>query len=319
MLTKPIIKIPKVVVIGGGTGVFTVLSGLRKYNLDLTAIVSMADDGGSSGTLREEFGILPPGDARRALVALAHTDNQMLSELFNYRFTEGRLTGHAFGNLLLTALERITGSFEGALSEAGRILNVRGRVIPVTLDKVRLCAKLEDGTVVRGETNIDIPKHDPRLRVKKIYLEPRAKGNKNAVRVLKEADLIVMGPGDLFTSVLPNLLVRGVPVAIRKSKAKKVFVVNTMTKVGETNSFKVNDFLFEVEKYLGRGVLNYIVVNTKKPPHTRLVEYEREGKIMVGTGSLSSKPIPILGNFIRTSGFVRHDPEKLSKVLVSLL
>ena len=310
---------PKIVVIGGGTGVFTVLSGLRNYPVDLTAVISMSDDGGSTGALREEFGILPPGDVRRALVALAHTDNRLLSELFNYRFEEGQLKGHAFGNIMLTALERMTGNFESALDEAGRILNVRGRVIPVTLDNIRLCAELENGKIVKGETNIDIPKHDPNIKIKKVYLEPKAYGNQRAFDSILEANLVILGPGDLFTSVIPNLLVKGVPTAIKKSKAKKVYVVSSMTKPGETNGFSANDFLDTLEKYLGTGVLDYIVINTKKPSPVRLKDYTAEGKMMVETGDLPLKPMPVFGDFIRKSGFVRHDPDKLAKVLVSLI
>jgi len=320
---------PKIVVIGGGTGVFTVLSGLRNYPVDLTAIISMSDDGGSTGALREEFGILPPGDVRRALVALAHTDNRLLSELFNYRFEEGQLKGHAFGNIMLTALERMTGNFESALDEAGRILNVQGRVIPVTLDNIRLCAELENGEIVKGETNIDIPKHDPNIRIKKVYLEPKTYANPRAMDSILKADLVILGPGDLFTSVVPNLLVKGIPTAIKKSKAKKVYVVSSMTKPGETNNFSANDFLNVLEKYLGTGILDYIVINTKKPPLPRLKDYTTEGKMMVeaenlpgatGNGqTIPPKPTPIYGDFIRKSGFVRHDPEKLARVLVSLI
>ena len=319
MFGMPQNKNPKIVVIGGGTGVFTVLSGLRKYPVDLTAIISMADDGGSTGVLREEFGILPPGDVRRALVALAGADDRMLSDLFNYRFEQGKLGGHSFGNLMLTALERITGSFEEALEEAGRILNVQGQVIPVTLDNMRLSAELENGQIIKGEVNIDIPKHDPRLKIKKVFLDSRARANKRAIEAIISADLVILGPGDLFTSIVPNLLVEGIPGAIKKSKAEKVFVVNTMTKPGETFEFTASDFLTTLEKYLGRGVLDYVVVNNKKPASVRLKEYEAEGKKMVEAGNLPRKPTPILGDLIRTSGFVRHDPEKLAKVLVSLL
>lgn len=312
-------KNKKIVVIGGGTGVFTVLSGLRTYPLDLTAIISMSDDGGSTGILREEFGILPPGDVRRALVALSHTDDRMLSDLFNYRFEEGGLRGHTFGNIMLTALERLTGSFENALTEAGRILNVRGDVIPVTLENIRLCAELEDGQRIKGETNIDIPKHNSNLKIKNVYLEPGAKANRRATDAILAADMVVLGPGDLYTSVVPNLLVTGIPAAIKKSKAKKVFVVSSMIKAGETNGFTAKDFLSVIEKYLGRNVLDYIIVNTKKPAPARLVRYLGEGKAMVEPGNLPSRPLAILGDFIRRSGFVRHDPERLAQVLVSLL
>lgn len=310
---------PKVVVIGGGTGVFTVLSGLRKYPLDLTAVISMADDGGSTGVLREEFGILPPGDVRRVLVAMSHSDDRLLSDLFSYRFTEGGLRGHSFGNIMLTALERITGSFDQAIGEAARILGVRGTVLPVTLDNVRLCAKLENGSVIRGETNIDIPKHDARLKIKKLFLDPQASVNKKAREAIISADMIVMGPGDLYTSVVPNLIVRGVREAIRKSRAKKIYVVNLMTKWGETNGFAAQDFMGTIEKYIGLGQLDYAIINSKRPSADRLKLYEKESAEFVAADSLGSKPTPILGDFIRRQGFIRHDPDKLARVLVSLI
>ncbi|MBI2637409.1 MAG: YvcK family protein, partial [Candidatus Sungbacteria bacterium] len=190
----PANKTKKVVVIGGGTGVFTVLSGLRAYPIELSAIVSMADDGGSSGVLREEFGILPPGDVRRVLVALSHTEDRLVSDLFNYRFQQGNLKGHTFGNIMLTALERLTGSFEDAVYEAGRLLNIRGSVLPVTLSNVRLGALLENGKKIFGEKNIDIPKHDPKLKIKKIFLTPRAKANARAVEKILAADCVIIGP-----------------------------------------------------------------------------------------------------------------------------
>lgn len=310
---------PRIVVIGGGTGVFTVLSGLRKYSLDLSAVVSMADDGGSTGVLREEFGVLPPGDIRRVLVAMAHADNRLLSELFNYRFAEGGLKGHAFGNIMLTALTRLTGSFEDAIYEASRILRVRGTVIPVTLDNVRLCAKLENGTVIRGETNIDIPKHDGRLRIKKLWLDPVARLNKKAHKAILAADMVVIGPGDLYTSILPNLVVGGMREAIQKSKAKKVYVVNLMTKWGETNGFSAADFVHAVEGRLGKGVFHYALINSKRPTLQRLRHYEKESAEFVIAGDLPRKPMAVFGDFLRHRGFVRHDPEKLAKVLVSLL
>lgn len=309
----------KVVVIGGGTGVFTVLSGLKKYPLELSAVISMADEGGSTGVLREEFGILPPGDVRRALVALANADDRLLSDLFNYRFVEGGLKGHAFGNIMLTALERLTGSFEAALEEAGRVLNIQGKVIPVTLDASRLSAELEDGTFIEGESNIDIPKHNAELRIKRVFLRPPAAGNKRAVEAIRDADLIVLGPGDLFTSVIPNLLALGIPAAIKKSRGVKVFVASTVTKPGETSHFTAKDFLDEIERYLGKGILDYIVINTKTPSLARIKQYEEEGREMVLPGKLSQRPTPLFGDFIRRSGFVRHDPDRLARVLVSLL
>lgn len=312
-------KNPKVVVIGGGTGVFTALSGLKKYPLDLIAIISMSDDGGSTGVLREEFGILPPGDIRRAIVAMAHADHRLLADLFNYRFEEGGLRGHTFGNIMLTALERLTGSFETAVDEASRLLGVRGQILPVTLSNVRLCAELENGEVIRGETNIDIPKHDGSVPIKKVWLEPEARANIRALRAIREAEMIVLGPGDLYSSVIPNLLVRGIPEAIQRSRAKKIYAVSLMTKWGETNGFTAGDFISAIEKYLGKGVLDYAVINTKEPSPERLKLYEAESARFVEADNLPAKPVPIFGDFLRRRGFIRHDPEKFAKVLVSLL
>ncbi len=309
----------KVVVLGGGTGVFTVLSGLRKYPLDLSAVVSMADDGGSTGVLREEFGILPPGDVRRVLVAMSHSDDRILSDLFNYRFEQGGLKGHTFGNIMLTALERICGSFEDAVDEAARILGVHGRVFPVTLENIKLCAELENGTIVRGESNIDIPKHDGSLRIKNIFTEPVARVSKGAREALLKADLIVIGPGDLYTSIVPNLVVRGVSEAIKKSKAKKLYIVNLMTKWGETTGFQAVDFVKVIEKYIGKNILDFVVVNSKQPSVERLRLYEKESAEYVSPEGLNNQPTPILGEFVRSKGFVRHDPDRLAKMIVSLL
>lgn len=316
-LTKK--KNPKVVVIGGGTGVFTVLSGLREYPVDLTAVVSMADSGGSSGVLREEFGILPPGDVRRALVALASSDKKILSDLFNYRFSEGGLNGHAFGNVMLTALERVTGGFMNAVKEAGALLGVQGAVLPVTLNRVSLLAELKDGTIIRGETNIDIPKHNGAIAIDRVWLEPEAEIAPGVARALGAADLIVIGPGDLYTSVIPNLLVRGVPEAIRKARAKKAYVVNIMTKWGETYGFGAGDFVRAVESYLGKNVLDYAVVNTGRVSSERLSRYEEEHAALVRGGHLPGGIKTIQANLIRSRGFIRHDPAKLARVLVSLI
>src|SRR3989338_5845660 len=248
----------KIVVIGGGTGVFTVLSGLKYHFNNLTAIVTMADDGGSTGFLREEFGILPPGDIRRALIALSSSDadNKVLSDLFNYRFQEGAgLSGHSFGNLMITALERITGSFNRAIEEASKIQSVQGRVLPVTLGKTKLFAELEDDRVIEGESNIDIPKHGGSIKIRKVWLQPQPSINSEAKKIILSAYGIVIGPGDLYTSLIPNLLLKGMRQTLQQARGKKIYFVNLMTKFGETECFKASDFLKIVEKYLGKNVL----------------------------------------------------------------
>ena len=313
----------KVVVIGGGTGVFTVLTGLKDYPYHLGAIVSMADDGGSTGSLREEFGILPPGDVRRALVALAASDNKIVSELFNYRFAqESSLRGHSLGNLLLTALEHITGSFDKGLKEAVKILNIKGDVIPVTFTKTKLMAKLEDGTEITGETNIDIPKHDGNLKITNIYLSPDATATKDALMAIATADAIILGPGDSYTSIIPNLLVKEISSAIKNSKAKKIYIVNIMTKYGETNSFTAMDFVTKLEKYLGKNVLDFVVVNTEKLYGEILERYREEKTDFVAFSKkmFTSESYKVVeGKFLRRGKFLRHNPKKLAATLASII
>lgn len=313
----------KVVVIGGGTGVFTLLTGLKKYFEAPTAIVTMADDGGSTGVLREDFGILPPGDVRRALVALSESDNEMLSTLFNYRFDAGKgLKGHSFGNLILTALERITGRFDKAIEEAGKLLAVNGRVIPVALRPTRLSVELENGAIIRGETNIDVPKHDGRLQIMKAWLTPGVPANKEALRAIAAADLIVIGPGDLYTSIIPNLLARGIPAALKSTRGKVAYMVNLMTKFGETNGFRAADFVQTVERYTGPGVLDYIVLNNHRPSPARLRAYTEEGANYVKSNlspAASERWIPINADLLRPRGFLRHDPDKTARILRRLV
>lgn len=313
----------KVVVIGGGTGVFTVLTGLKEYPYHLSAVVSMADDGGSTGKLREEFGVLPPGDIRRALIALADTDTKVLSELFNYRFEKkSSLKGHSLGNLLLTALERITGGFDLGVKEAGKILNVKGEVIPVSLTPTKLHALLENGEEIIGETNIDVPKHNGNLKIKKLFLKPDIKAHSDAIKAIKKADVVILGPGDLYTSIIPNLLARGICKALKESNAKKVFIINIMTKFGETNNFKTSDFINEIEKYLGKDIIDTVIVNTEKPKGKILMRYKEQKDNFVEHDQkwFKDKKIKVeKGELLRDGQFLRHDPEKLAKKLASIV
>lgn len=309
----------KVVFIGGGTGGFTVLTGLREYPYALSAIVSMADDGGSTGVLREEFGTLPAGDIRRALIALSDSNKKVLSELFNFRFgEETSLKGHSMGNLLLTALEKITGDFAGAIKEAGDVLNIKGEVIPVTLTPTRLYANLTDGTTVAGETNIDIPKHDATIEIKDIFLKPEVTANPEALNVIEKADVIILGPGDVYTSILPNLVVRGITDAIKESRAKLIYNVNIMTKFGETNHFKAHDFVERMEDYIGREKINVITVNTEKPTGEVVERYKKENVEFV-ENDLDGDTRLVTGDFLREGMFLRHDSEKLAKALAGII
>jgi len=309
-----------IAVIGGGTGIFSVLSGLKEYeDINLSAIVSMADDGGSTGVLRENFGVLPPGDIRRALIALSQSQ-ELLCDLFTYRFKNGNVRGHNFGNLFITALSKMEGDFEKGLKKASTLLNVKGEVIPVTLGDTRLCAELENGQVIKGETNIDIPKHDGNLKIKKAYLKPPCKINPNAKKSILKADLIIIGPGDLYTSVIPNLVVEGIPEVIKKSKAKTLYFCNLMTKFGETNNFNASDFVKVIEEYLGKRVLDYVVVNNNRPSQARIKKYEKENAEFVEKNGMKDKNFKVIeADLIRDSGYVRHDPQKTAKVAMNLL
>ncbi len=309
-----------IVTIGGGSGTFMVLSALKQHPVNLAAIVTMADDGGSTGSLRDQYGVLPPGDIRRALVALSE-ESETLRELFNYRFKHGGLDGHSFGNLFLSALEKVTGSFSLAIEEASRILNVRGEVVPVTYDDVRLCARLTNGKIIRGETNIDIPKQPSRPGIAEVWLEPEARLNAAARRVLHNANLIIIGPGDLYTSIVPNFLVKGLREEIKRSKAKKVFICNLMTKHGETDGFRAEDFLREMEKYAGGNIFDFALFNNKKPSASILARYKKEkAEFIEQPHAHAGLPKFVLGDLVDTGRFVRHGPQKkFAKILLSLL
>ncbi|MDP2103980.1 MAG: YvcK family protein, partial [Candidatus Gracilibacteria bacterium] len=262
--------------IGGGTGTFNVLYGLKKNkNYNLTAIVSVSDSGGSTGEIRDQFGILPPGDIRRAIAALSE-DTGIVRKLFEYRFKAGnRMAGHTIGNLLLTALADITGDFEKAIKELSEMFDVRGKVIPVTLDDIQLGITLENGTQIIGETNIDIPKHDGNLSIRDAFLVGGGELNPRAREALLNSDYIIIGPGDLYTSIVPNLLIDGIRETIQKSNAKVLYICNVMTKHGETNNFEVEDFVRVIEKYIGEHTINYVLVNNA-PIGEELIERYRK-------------------------------------------
>ncbi|KKU80860.1 MAG: hypothetical protein UY09_C0051G0005 [Parcubacteria group bacterium GW2011_GWA2_47_8] len=314
-------KKPHIVTIGGGTGTFNVLQGLKTYPVDLTAVVSMADDGGSTGKIRDEFGTLPPGDIRRSLVALARSE-KLVRELFEYRFEDScAIGGHSFGNLFLTALERMTGDFNEALRVASQVLRINGKVVPVTLDNIRLCALLENGQKITGETNIDIPKHDGELKIDKVFLEPLAHANPDALEAIAHAGTIVIGPGDLFTSIVPNLLVEGISEAICASKATVIYISNIMTKWGETNHFSLSHFVATVEQYLGAQRLNYVIVNKTTPQQERLTYYETKRSSLV-ENDIKALPKHIHAlpcDLIKNEQLIRHNPEKLAKAIMNLV
>jgi uncharacterized cofD-like protein len=309
----------KVVVIGGGTGSFTVLRGLKDKVDSVAAVVSMFDSGGSAGLLRDEFGILPPGDVRRCLIALADEDD-MLRKLFMFRFDEhSSLQGHSFGNLFLTALTELTGSEAEAIKQASRILRIKGQVLPVSFDLCHVCAELENGQVIKGETNIDIPKHDANLRIAKVWLEPSAKANPEAINAIMHADLAVIGPGDIYSSIIPNLLAKGIPEALKKSKARKVYVCNVMTKHGETTSFKASDFLNEVIKYGGSP--DSIICNIAQGSPVLLKKYANQNQfpVIIDKDRIENTGVKLVtGDVISSAEIIRHDSEKLAEILIRL-
>jgi uncharacterized cofD-like protein len=274
-------KGPRVVVIGGGTGTFAVLTALKYYAHDITAIVNMVDDGGSTGQLRDDLGVLPPGDLRQSLVALS-ASSQELRDLFNYRFPEGTFSGHAFGNLFVAALEDMTGSIAQALRVAGDVLAIQGKVLPATTDNVRLMLETADGRIIRGEDRIGEGPAAEQLFIKgqphKLYLEPKADLNPDAAEAISDADLIVIAPGKLYSSILPSFLIEGMNAALKKSTAKKVYICNLMTRPNQTAGFNVEDFADEVERYAGSPMLDYVIYNTERPSERLLERYALEGE-----------------------------------------
>lgn len=316
---------PKIVCIGGGTGTYTALTGLKRYDVDLTAIVSMADSGGSSGVLRDEFGHLPPGDVRRCLLALsAEPASGTLRMLFEYRFERGSwLNGHSFGNLLLTALTEITGAPDLAIQEAANILNIKGKVLPVTLDNVQLCARLQDGTVIYGETHIDVPRARPELPIAEVFLTPGARAYPPAVAAILAADLVVIGPGDLYTSVIPNLLVEGIPQAIQNTPGEVAYVCNLMTKRGETDGYKASDFLREIQRYLsGSEDVDVLLVNQEAVPGALMEEYVQDGSFPVkaDTAVCAGMVAQVIASDVAAAGTLwRHSPEDLAANLMAMM
>lgn len=313
----------KVVTIGGGTGSYTVLRGLKKFPLDITAVVSMFDSGGSAGVLRDEFGILPPGDVRRCIVALSEGKKRpILRDLFNFRFEQkgSPLNGHSFGNLLLLALSKIYGGEIAGIRKASELLDLKGKVLPVSLDNAHVHATLEDGTEIVGEANIDVPKHNGDLKIKSLRLKPDARIFGETRKAILEADFIVIGPGDIYTSIIPNLLVKGMKEALKKSKGKTVAICNLMTKWGETNGAPASDMMRELLKYSGLKKFDYIICNTQKMDAKLVAAYAKEKKYPVvcdeRLGDCAKEVIK--GGFFWEVDIARHDSGKIAKVLAKL-
>lgn len=323
----------RVVCIGGGTGTFVTLRGLKQYPLDLSAIVTMSDSGGSNRRLRDEFGLLPTSDLRQCLVALCDENGGvgLLRKLFMYRFEKGQgIAGMTFGNLFMAALTDILGSQDEAIRQTGKVLRIKGAVIPVTLSDTNLFATYEDGTTVAEEHLIDEPAHDGTLKITKAYLSPEAIPNPEALKAIGKADLIVIGPGDLYTSILPNLLVPGIAQALQETKAKIVYVCNLMTKWGQTYNFTASDHVRVLEETIG-AIIDSVVVNTSTLPDEALAIYAKNHEIPVENDLDSAKYEVIKAALVTPTVYtksssdtlvrslIRHDSEKLAEVLFGMM
>lgn len=316
---------PKVVVIGGGTGLSILLRGLKKFTHNITAIVTVADDGGGSGVLREDLGMLAPGDIRSCLLALANTEPTM-EKLLRYRFTTGILKGQNFGNLFLAAMNEIYGSFEMAVKETSNVLAVTGKVIPMTLEKAVLFAELEDGMIVEGESRIPHVVNETGSIIKRMFIEPKISNPLDeAVDAIREADLIVLGPGSLYTSIIPNLLVNTIVEDIYNSPAPKVYICNVMTQPGETTDFSLSDHVKAILKHSREDLLDYVIGNTEKLSPETLNKYITDGSAQVIANKedfefLSKKNIKLVSeNLIDVrKTYIRHNNMELSKVLIDI-
>ena len=318
-----LIKGPKIVAIGGGTGLSTMLRGLKSYSSNITAIVTVADDGGGSGVLRHDLGMLPPGDIRNCVLALADTE-PLMQQLLQYRFQEGMLKGQCFGNLFLAAMDGISSSFEEAVQKMSDVLAVTGRVLPITLEDVKLCAELDDGHIICGESNIGKHNNTHKGKIKRVFLDPQTVNPlQDAVDAISEADVIILGPGSLYTSIIPNLLVGGICDSIKKSNAIKVYVCNIMTQPGETDGYSVFEHIDAIFRHSCPGIINYCVVNTADISDELRGKYRTDGAETVRidsdlTGNAGIKVIE--GDFVSFSNnFIRHDTRKLAETIVDLV
>jgi uncharacterized cofD-like protein len=311
---------PRIVTVGGGTGLSMLLSGLKEYTSNITAIVTVADDGGSSGRLRQQFDILPPGDIRNCLVALADAP-ALMRDLFQFRFDKtSELSGHSFGNLFITVMTRLTGDFEKAIKETSKVLALRGEVIPSTLDNVSLVAQYKDGSIIEGENNI--PK--AHKLIDKVFLKPaESSATPDAVRSIKEAQMIILGPGSLYTSIIPNLLIKEIAQTIASSSAIKVYVCNVMTQPGETDGFSASDHVKTLITHSHPRVLDYCIDNTGEIPQDVLKRYAQQDSYIVIN---DRKKIENMGyrviedDFgIVEDGVVRHDPVRLARIILGLM
>lgn len=313
---------PRIVAIGGGHGLSTMLRGLKKYSRDISAIVTTADDGGGSGMLRQDLGMLPPGDARDCVMALANTE-PVMEQLMNYRFAEGSLSGQNFGNLLLAALNGICGSFAEAVHRMGEVLAITGRVLPVTEADIHLQAQFEDGSTILGESAIFYHKKETRKKIRRVVLMPEhPDAFPEALEAIERADLILIGPGSLYTSIIPNFLVNNVTETVRKARGYKVMVMNLMTQDGETEGYTASDHLRELLRHGAPGMVDACLANSSPVPEHLREEYLREG---AGVIEVDREALEALGVRVFTapllsaqSEYARHDPKLLAEAIMAL-
>lgn len=311
---------PAIVCIGGGTGLSTMLRGLKLYTPNITAVVTVADDGGGSGVLREELGILPPGDIRNCMLALANIEPTM-QRLLTYRFDSGNLKGQSFGNLFLAAMYGISGSFEEAVARMGDVLAITGRVLPVTTADVNIVAEFKDGTVIVGEsTAFEDAKHKGR-DLKAVRLEPeKPRALPEVIKAIEEAELIILGPGSLYTSIMPNLLVDGVAEAVEKAKAVKIYIANIMTQNGETEGFTLSDHIKELRRHTGKNLADVCLVNSKDVTPELLEKYADEGAVQLVVDREETEKLGVkiyeAPMFGRDGDYVRHNPKLLAKEII---
>lgn len=311
-------KGPNITVVGGGTGLSVLLRGMKEATRNVTAVVTVADDGGSSGRLREEFNVIPPGDLRNCLVALADTE-PMMEKLFQYRFTgNSDLAGHSFGNLFITAMTEVTGDIEQALKESSRVLAVKGRVFPATTSKVRLSATMEDGTFVEGESQIPLV----HKRIKRVHIFPHhVEAVPSALKAIHEAKVIVLGPGSLYTSVIPNLLVEDIAKAIRESEAVKIYICNVMTQPGETDDYTASMHVRALIEHGGNGIVDYVLVNNKPISQEMQEHYAKEGQypVLVDENAIESLGVKCFkADIIDDSQMIHHDSQKLAHQVMEI-
>lgn len=314
----------KILAIGGGTGLPIALEGLKTYSENLTAIVTVTDSGRSSGVIREQYGILPPGDVRNCLVALSETEEQEkdLYQLFQYRFNKGSLNGMSLGNLLMAALTDITGSFDQAIKKASKILTIKGRVLPSTLTSTHICAELKDGSVVEEEFNVRSPQKAP---IERVFLKSNdVECPPDAISEIEKADIIVIGPGSLYTSVISNLLVGGIKAALQRTKAVKIYLCNIVTQPGQTDNYTASDHIKAIIKYLGEGILDYVLVNNNFPREEIIEKYRKQDADIVALdenlekNNVTIEVADLIENIEQKrvlwekQDLIRHDPEKLA-------